>query len=913
MLGRPQSVLVAGNETNAVYNWGSKIAVYGASDRATVQSNRLRRDLGRTGFVLVKRGGTAPDSITPAGFGPFGPVVIGAGIAFRGPRVIRNRSRVYSATGARIGAIDWGGDPNGHRGFGPAPPVVVNAPEPDLAPINPPIQGHLAPLRGSIRPATMAILRPPTVVTAAAAALARPPLVHLAYSRRGKPLSGLGRPIVLNPNDAYPQGPMVQLAPSSRGKPKSRLAPSAVVTPEVTATFAGPRVTLAPSRRGKPKPRLAPPSVVFTAVELDGPNVTLARIRPPRTLALLRKPVVIDNSPQVYYLATTLAYSSRGKPLSFLRRPTDLVDAADLGLVHVHLAYSRRGTPKSRLSPPAVVGPVLARSILVHLAPSSRGKAKPHLSAPAVVAPVLARAIVTKLVQIRPVRTTYVLRRPTDLVDAADLGYVRVHLAYSLRGKPKSRLSPPAVVAPVLARAILVRLARIRPVATHSILRRPTDLVDQADIGFVRVHLAYSLRGKAKPHLSPPAVVAPVLARSIDVSLVRIRPVPTRSRLGPPVVVYLAVELSGPEVTLAPSFRGKPKSHLGPATDLVDQQDLGRIKVTLAPQRRGAPHSSLKPATVVFTAVELSGPEVTLVRIRPPQTRWFLRPQVAGAAVLKAETTLAVTLAYSLRGQPKSKLKPPTVVTAPSPYLRPIDITFAPQSRGKAKSFLRPPAVVGPVLAPPIVVKLARIRPPAVHSKLRLTEIVSTAVELSGPKITLVRIRPPRTEWFLRPPVAGAAVLTAEYDLKITLAPQRRGRPIYELRPPTVVYEARIFEPIRVTLARITPPPVHSILRPPAVVGAGIYFRGVLVHLTYSLRGKPKSKLSFTERQIEECYGTVAGFDFAPEVCGDDEGAVVGGSDTGDMVCGSDSAATIEGATASSGSVTGGDEKREGC
>jgi hypothetical protein len=115
------------------------------------------------------------------------------------------------------------------------------------------------------------------------------------------------------------------------------------------------------------------------------------------------------------------------------------------------------------------------------------------------------------------------------------------------------------------------------------------------------------------------------------------------------------------------------------------------------------------------------------------------------------------------------------------------------------------------------------------------------------------------------------------------------------------------------TFARIRPTAVFSHLKPPTVVGAGIVFRPVLTHLAYSSRGIPKSLLQ-PPAGVRQCWGTVVGFDFAPSVCGSDEGAVVTGTTSANQaVSGSDSGATVTGTSAASGTVSGGDTKREGC
>ena len=106
-----------------------------------------------------------------------------------------------------------------------------------------------------------------------------------------------------------------------------------------------------------------------------------------------------------------------------------------------------------------------------------------------------------------------------------------------------------------------------------------------------------------------------------------------------------------------------------------------------------------------------------------------------------------------------------------------------------------------------------------------------------------------------------------------------------------------------ITLARITPNPTTTFLRPPTVVRTPepvLY--PISVTLAYSLRGKP---IYF--------YTGVFEFPFVP-----DEGEVCGGDEAGSEVCGSDEAvteicadesagATATGLSSSESTISGGD------
>ena len=793
-----------------------------------------------------------------------------------------------------------------------APPLYIPTPV-----VQPQIAGGPGVRLTTIRPAAVhSKLRPPAVVNPSVAA--RPIKISLVRIRPFPTDASVFEPAVIEQAQGPQGGVGIQLAPSFRGRPKSKLSAPAVVTPFVAAVYSGPQttlarirpsrtiarllsvpaafrpigfaisVTLAPSKRGTPKSHLLPPSVVRTAVELSGPEVTLVRIRPPRTSAVLRRPVVvrgsiafggprirltspldrvpatisrlrpavvtvatetftgpstvalarirpprtlariepptvIDLTPQTYFIAVALAPSFRGKPTSFLGAPTDLSDAQDIGLLKTHLAYSRRGIPKSRLEPPTVVAPVLARAIEKSLAYSLRGKAKPELRPPIVVQAFRIPVVSVTLAPSSRGIPKSQLGRPTDLVDAADLGLVKVTLAPSRYPHPKSRLSPPTVVFPFFARATDITLARIRPVATRWLLRKPVDLVDREDVGAVRVHLAYSRRGAPKSILRKPTVIdLRPQTYFVSTTLVRITPPPTLSKLG------------APRATLIPGYP-------------VDLQA-----------------------------------EIQLVRITPPPTMSILRKPVVVAPVLAR--AIATNLAYSRRGKPRSILRPPRVIDL-RPQTRFLSVTLAPSRRPVAKS------------------KLTRV-------------IVQRFVAPRPVEVTLTRIRPARTSAFYTGVVYGGRV---HAPISVTLAPSSRlaRTPHSRLLAPTVVREF-IARPTEVTLAPQARRPGEAVLSPPAAIGAPERFFGPAVTLAPSSRGRTIAiRISPDAAAAPPCYGVATG-STAPSA----ENALeteAGATTTSTITAGAETASstaaasTIEGTTAPGAENDISDAQREGC
>jgi hypothetical protein len=889
----------------------------------------------------------------------------GAGISFSGPLVVRTRSRLVSNPSRWV---------DSH--LKPPAVVAVIAVEPLAPPIRVTLvdrnddasilanqQRPLSRLRGPLY-----IIEPvlPNLSFGG-------PGVRLAPQSSGKPKSKLYPPTVVTAAAApfVARSLLVHLSPSSRGKPKPKLSPPVVVTAAVVAVYSGPRVAaLAKIRPPRTISRLELTAIIDLRPQVYFIEAKVVRIRPVPVRSIIRKPtdlvdqqdvgrtritlapqkrgapksdlrppVVIDLRPQAYYLSVTLVRITPPPTITRLAPPTDLVDAQDRGSVAITLAPSFRGRPRSRLLPvPAAFQPV--GFVTVTLAYSLRGKPKSILRGPVVIdlSPQV-YTVATTLVRIRPVPTRWAIRKPTDLIDAADLGSVAVTLAPQKRGIPKSRLSLTAII----------------------------DLRPQTY--FVAVTLAPQSRGIPKSRLEPPTVTAAVVALAYPIAITLApssRGIP-KSILRRPVVIDLTPQVYYPAVTLAPSFRGKPKPILGTPTDLVDTQDLGFVAVTLAYSSRGKPKSRLIPPTVVApvlanpTVVQLAASfrgtpksrlepptvvfpffarptDITLVRIRPVPTLHVVRRPVD--LVDRDDLGfIGVHLAYQSRGKPKSILRSPTVIDlrpqtyyvsltlAPSRFPKPksilrpdskfapqpqadytILVKLAPQTRGTPKSKLRPPAVVGAgIFFREILVRLAPSRFP--KPKSRLLPVPAAFQPVGFVTVTLAPSRFPRPLSVLRKPV-----VVQEFRIpvvRVHLAPSRFPKPISRLKPPTVVSEF-VARPTRVVLAPQRRGIPRSFLKPPTVVGAGRAFYGPQITL---VRIRPVRTIHFFQTGVVAaiCYGTVVGFDFAPEVCGSDEGAIVTGSDSGATVSGSDSGATVTGATAAGGSVTGGDTKREGC
>jgi len=656
---------------------------------------------------------------------------------------------------------------------------------------------------------------------------------NLAYSLRGKPIYLLQPPAVVAPVLARPID--TTFAPQELGAPKSRLAPPAVVAPVLAPPV---RVTRQKIRPARTIWRLTPPAVVTAEAPSDAvADITLtyslrgtpkSRLAPPTATFAFRIPIVV----------THLAYSLRGKPKSLLGKPTDLVDSQDVGSLRTHLAYSKRGAPKSRLYQPTVIFPFFARTTVTSLAYSLRGKAKPLLGKPVVIdlTPQVFY-LSTTFVQITPPPTQAKLETPTAVIPAdypVDLAeetqFARitpppVHsilrkpvvvaqvlaiptataLAYSLRGQPKPRLSRPVVVGAFSIPVIRVQLARIKPQSVHSVLRKPADLVDEQDLGFVKTNLAYSLRGAPKSALKPPTVVAPVLAKSIETTFAPQKSGIPKSKLFRPTAVF-PFFARPTDVTLARIRPVRTLALLGKPTDTVGTEDQGAVAVTLTYSLRGKPKSSLTPPTVIDLR---------------PQTRF-----------------LSTWLAYSRRGAPKSTLNPPPDIQV-VPQSGPGFAWLTYSSRGKPKSVLRKPVVID--LRPQtrfLSVTLALSRRP--QTKSRLLPVPAAFRPVGQIRVDLARIRPAR----VRSRFTGVVYPGRVFEpLTVALAPSFRGTPKSILNPPTDLVDNQDLGHINVNLVRIRPVGTQAGIKPPTVIDLRPQVNYLVSSLANSRRGVPKSLL----------------------------------------------------------------------
>jgi len=502
-------------------------------------------------------------------------------------------------------------------------------------------------------------LRPPQVVSQPAIYFG--PEVELVADGRSKPsqyvnqrapYSRLQPPAVIGAGKVNP-GLRIKLTTPSEVERRRQflryqLSPPTVVN--AAQTFSGQKVFLAPSHGGKTQSQLSPPTAVFPFIARPI-DVTLARITPPPTASDLAAPIVVSVGGNLGWTAISLAPSKRGRPKSHLFPPSVVAVQEAVYGPDVHLTRIRPPKILSGLGDPAVVNAASGPQggPLVSLAPQSRGRPK-SLLRPAVVvavAEVLYGLSVT-LVRIRPLRARWLLRPPVDVIEPFEFGVLRTNLTYSRRGRPFSFLSPPA------------------------------DVRDLIETGVLRTHLAYSRRGKPKSFLRPPVILK--TNDPLKVNLTYSRRGKAKSFLKPPIVVFLAVEIYGPEISLTRIRPFPTVSFLRPPTDVSDAQDIGLLRVSLAPSARGEPKSQLRPPAVVGRTYSL-GPDTHL--------------------------------APSSRGRPKSLLKPPTVVTAA-------------------------------FVARAVQIHLTHITPPEVRTLLKPPTVVGEGVAFYGPDVHLTRIRPPK-------------------------------------------------------------------------------------------------------------------------------------------------------------------------
>lgn len=378
--------------------------------------------------------------------------------------------------------------------------------------------------------------------------------------------------------------------------------------------------------------KLSPPTVLFTPEVFFGPKThpTLKSRRPVATYDL-GPPIVVSRGGNLGWIGISLAPSSRGRPKSKLSPPTVLEVAQAFYGPEVSLAPSSRGVPRSRLIPPAAIGagvvfPGLRRMLVF----GKRPVTKSRLSPPAVITAVVTEVFYGPQVWLALSRrgNPFSLLQPPAVVAPVLFFGPATELAPSFRGTPKSRLEPPAVVSqpPAYQQVLPPWLTYSRRGKAKSFLKPPTRVFPFIARPTV-ISLVAQARGKPKSFLQPPRVVH--LAVEIlgpEISLARIRPPRVHSRLQPPAVVTAREIARAFQINLTYSRRPKALSGLGPPTivELLEGPHGGPL-VSLAPSFRGRAKSLLKPPTVVGTGVAFYGPQITLVRIRPPRTHYLLK------------------------------------------------------------------------------------------------------------------------------------------------------------------------------------------------------------------------------------------------------------------------------------------------
>lgn len=546
------------------------------------------------------------------------------------------------------------------------------------------------------------------------------PQTTFAPSKRGRPTYRLEPPTVINTDRYF--GPTVHLA---RNKPQPTLTKLGPLPPGADVTFTGPSVSLAYSRRGVPKSQLIPPTVVGEPELFTGPKTTLARIRPqPTTTALgVFPPQAVVYAP----VAAHLTYSRRGAPHYFLRGLPIGADITFSGPV-VELAPSFHGRPLSFLQPPAIGTEPVFLGPAINLTYSRRGKPTYRLEPPTVIN--TDRYFGPKVTLTRnKVQPTVADLAPPSVVQPQTVVFYgpQTTLAYSRRGEPFSVLRAPAVVGGGIA---------FRPV-------KVTLVTDRKRVALERV-----LQRAPMYFLRPPQVL---FLREFDLSLRRIRKelaYSVRGRpiyeLRKPVVVREAVEIYGPEITLAPSRFPRPESRLLPPA-VVGQPPFRGILTSLAPSRFPTPKSHLEPPVefLVFrpihTTLATNKPQPTLARLAPPAV--VRQPPFRG---------LLVSLAPSRFPTPKSHLRPPAVVRQPQAGT--TAITFVRILPAPTIARLIPPAVVGQRPFRGLFVSLAPSSRGRPTYKLQPPAVVNPAEAFFGPAVTLVRITPPPTVALIKPP-----------------------------------------------------------------------------------------------------------------------------------------------------------------
>lgn len=516
------------------------------------------------------------------------------------------------------------------------PPVVVSAAV--QPPVQTTLQVNLAPSRDVPRRFAKSALHPPTVV--GPVQVYGPIVVSRADAHRPAPTRSILRPPTVvtaaAAADVFP-GPRVELARAKqdlRRQPKSDIAGPTVVTSSTTQ-FGGTGISLADPRNARSDGRraahshLSPPATVTAAgfvadavrvyrTEPHRPAQTKTQVRPPTAVG----PVQVYPGPRVI----SRTQSHRPAPTHARLAPPTVVGPVVLyGPIQVELAKVRqaRATGHSKLSPPAVVTAVstfIAEPVRVTRADSHRPAAtRTRLAAPTVVGPV-------------------------QLYGPVDVQFAKVRQARPLG---HWRLAAPAVVGPVQVYGpVDVQLGKVRQARPlgHWHLAPPTVVTVFPPVDTtVQVSLTRAPNARqhfAKSRLAPPAVVGPVqVYPSVTTSLA---PAPRQARapksvLRAPAVVAPLFTPAPVQTALAPSSKLARRSHskLSAPAVVAPQQLYGPLTTQFAPQAKQprATHSRLRPPTVIGAAVIFRPLDVTLsgrtrlemqrhgshFRLRPPQ------------------------------------------------------------------------------------------------------------------------------------------------------------------------------------------------------------------------------------------------------------------------------------------------------
>lgn len=454
------------------------------------------------------------------------------------------------------------------------------------------------------RRAVSARLFTPTVVIPTAA-LARPLVVSLARSKRGRSLPHLSVPTVVGAGVTY-RGLGIRLVypANKRQLVAHRLSPPVSVTPQapVVTTIA---LTKVRSHGGRTRSVLRAPIVVGAGIAFHGPSIRLVSPINKRfaVRTLLAKPVVVTQVAALTApISTHLAYSKRGHARSILFTPSTVGNGLAFYGPGVRLVapINKRAPVAHRLSAPTTTAPVaaLARPLDTTLVRGRAGVAKPVLRAPAVIGGgIYFRPIDTTLSRTKVPQRFARLAPPTVVQSAALLFFgPKVKLAPSKRGAPRSRLSAPAVVgAGIVFRPLDTTLAQIKVPKRFWKLSAPAVVFGTA-FAPLTVHFTYSKRGVTRYHLSAP--IFPPLARPIDTTFARPVKSRTRSVLSAPEVIGAFFEA---RPILTNLVRIRPAKTRYQLTFKQRFFAFAPIKTQLAPSHRFRyVTTQLNPPTVIF-------------------------------------------------------------------------------------------------------------------------------------------------------------------------------------------------------------------------------------------------------------------------------------------------------------------------